>query len=84
MKDCQKLHCAQLSFRNDENEAAELQAFLDHQKISTRSKHVFIAEYIKFRNREDEEEEEEKVKDEESKPELDLSIPTQVVFELTV
>ena len=56
---------------------------MDHQKISTRSKHVFIAEYIKFRHRE-EDEEGEKEGGEVSIPELDLSIPTQVgLIELT-
>ena len=40
--------------KNDE--AAELQTFLDHQQISSRIKHIFIAEYIKFRSKDDNEE----------------------------
>lgn len=35
--------------KNDE--AYELQSFLDHQQISARIKHIFIAEYLKFRNK---------------------------------
>ena len=37
--------------KNDE--AAELQNFLDHQQISSRIKHIFIAKYIKFRSRDE-------------------------------
>ena len=39
--------------KNDE--AIELQAFLDHQQIPSRIKHIFIAEYLKFRSKDDEE-----------------------------
>lgn len=51
--------------RNDE--AFELQAFLDHQQISSRIKHVFIAEYLKFRSR-DREEGRDQVNSQESPP----------------
>ena len=51
--------------RNDE--AHELQTFLNHQQISSRIKHVFIAEYLKFRSR-DKEEDREQVKRPESPP----------------
>ena len=35
--------------KNDE--ASELQTFLDHQQISSRIKHIFIGEYVKFRSK---------------------------------
>ena len=37
--------------KNDE--AAELQTFLDHQQISSRIKHIFIGEYVKFRSKDE-------------------------------
>ena len=37
--------------KNDE--AAELQNFLDHHQISSRIKHIFIGEYVKFRSKDE-------------------------------
>ena len=51
----QKLANKILSNANND-EAHELQSFLDHQQISARIKHVFIAEYLKFRNKDEKEE----------------------------
>ena len=54
-KNCiQKLANKILSNANND-EAYELQSFLDHHQMSVRIKHIFIAQYLKFRNQDEKE-----------------------------